>query len=221
MPWGMGGPIAALPLAVSRCAVPQVARCICAGRDCPRVGTHRTRSQCDRPGGVTREAPRDGSGVHTPKVHRQPPYPWVLCLSARCRLGRFTAVAPPGAERHRVGCRCLGRSTVLPFFLVAALALRTLRLLSTCCLHIPCSVFRCGGVSLCVWCRCPSASPSSPPRASFSPSVPLTPAAAPVVAPPAPRRARRGFFYHTKKVIFAGAILGALDFCPRKFKLTD
>ena len=149
MPWGMGGPIAALPLAVSRCAVPQVARCICAGRDCPRVGTHRTRSQCDRPGGVTREAPRDGSGVHTPKVHRQPPYPWVLCLSARCRLGRFTAVAPPGAERHRVGCRCLGRSTVLPFFLVAALALRTLRLLSTCCLHISRVPFSAAGGSRC------------------------------------------------------------------------
>ena len=43
MPWGMGGPIAAL--AVSRCAVPQTARCIRAGRGSPRVGTYRTRSQ--------------------------------------------------------------------------------------------------------------------------------------------------------------------------------
>ena len=84
----MEGPIAALA-----CRVPvrgtSGPRCVCADRDYPRVGTHRTRSQCDRTGGVTREAPRDGSGVHTPTVHRQPPCPWVLCLSTRRRLGRL------------------------------------------------------------------------------------------------------------------------------------
>ena len=67
MPWGMGGPIAAL--AVSRCAVPQTARFIRAGRGSPRVGTYRTRSQRvsdqeDRTGVVvfTREALRDAAG---------------------------------------------------------------------------------------------------------------------------------------------------------------
>ena len=94
MPWGMEGPIAAL---ACRCPVRGTSgpRCICAGRFDYPAGTHRTRGQCDRPGGVTREAPRDGSGVHTPSVHRQPPCPWVpclsvvLCLSTRCRLGRL------------------------------------------------------------------------------------------------------------------------------------
>ena len=86
--------------------------------------------------------------------------------------------APP------VGC-CLGRSTALPFFFVAVLALRTLRPLST---HPV--FFCCGGASL--RCRWPSAPPSSIPRASRAPSAPLIPAAVPVVAPSAPRRARRG-----------------------------
>ena len=103
MPWGMGGPIAAL--AVSRCAVPQTARCIRAGRGSPRVGTYRTRSQRvsdqeDRTGVFvfTREAPREGSGVHTPKLHRQPPLP---SCAAHCLAPRPRAQAPtPSVRQH-------------------------------------------------------------------------------------------------------------------------
>ena len=86
MPWGMEGPIAAL---ACRCPVRGTSgpRCICAGRFDYPAGTHRTRGQCDRPGGVTREAPRDGSGVHTPTVHRQPPCPWVLRAVSAHLLG--------------------------------------------------------------------------------------------------------------------------------------
>eukprot|EP00964_Phaeocystis_antarctica_P094904 scaffold61528_cov54-Phaeocystis_antarctica.AAC.1 len=73
-------------LAAARCAVPQVHVVYAPAAPTP-PGSHRTRSQCDRPGGVTREAPRGGSGVHTPSVHRQPPCPWVSCVSALRRLG--------------------------------------------------------------------------------------------------------------------------------------
>eukprot|EP00964_Phaeocystis_antarctica_P041278 scaffold23604_cov27-Phaeocystis_antarctica.AAC.1 len=107
MPWGMEGPGAAL---ACRCPVRGTSgpRCICAGRFDYPAGTHRTRGQCDRPGGVTREAPRDGSGVHTPTVHRQPPCPWYCVFRHAAAWGGYSCGAtwggappfrvPPGAE---------------------------------------------------------------------------------------------------------------------------
>ena len=121
---GPGGPVAALavsvPLTVLCTPSPL---CVCAGRDSPRAGTHRTANQCGviSPGAshATTRGRRDGSGVHTPSVHRRPRCPCPRCCSSRCRLGRYRCVAPPGAERHLgaawggapFGCR-LGRSTV-------------------------------------------------------------------------------------------------------------
>ena len=115
-----GRPIAALavsvPLTVRGTPSP---RCVCAGRDCPRAGTHRTENQCGviSPGAshATTRGLRDGSGVHTPSSHLQPPCPWLdllppgavqLCGAAwggtpfGCRLGRSTIWVPPGAEHH-------------------------------------------------------------------------------------------------------------------------
>ena len=87
-------------------------RCICAGRDLsrdyPRAGTHRTRGQCDRPGGVTREAPRGGSGVHTPTVHRQPPCSWVHASFLACgRPGRSWLRCRPGRGAVVSGVFCV------------------------------------------------------------------------------------------------------------------
>ena len=94
MPSGMETP-ARRWLAAARCAVPQVHVMRVPAAPAP-PGSHRTRGQCDRPGGVTREVPRDGSGVHTPTVHRQPPCPWVVGRSACRRPGRLWLWRRPG-----------------------------------------------------------------------------------------------------------------------------
>ena len=90
--------------------------CVCAGRDSPRAGTHRTGNQCGviSPGAshATTRGPRDGSGVHTPSVHRRPPCPWVLASCVGCRLGRCTLVGCRLGRSTLVECR-LGRSTLV------------------------------------------------------------------------------------------------------------
>eukprot|EP00964_Phaeocystis_antarctica_P070423 scaffold42887_cov24-Phaeocystis_antarctica.AAC.1 len=104
MPSGMEKP-ARRWLAAARCAVPQVHVVYAPAAPANVIG----------PEAFTREAPRGGSGVHTPSVHRQPTCPWVWCVLARRPLGAAFSLfaAPPGAERPRPGCR-LGRSTEVP-----------------------------------------------------------------------------------------------------------
>ena len=116
-PLGPGAPVAALavsvPLTVLCTPSPL---CVCAGRDSPRAGTHRTGNQCGviSPGAshATTRGPRDGSGVHTPSVHRRPPCPWVLASCVGCRLGRCTLVGCRLGRSTLVECR-LGRSTLV------------------------------------------------------------------------------------------------------------
>ena len=119
---------------------------MCAGRDSHEWAPTVTRGQCDRPGGVTREPPH--RWLRSPHTVSSPAaaVPMGSVSFGVPPPGAVTAVAPPGAERHRVGCRLgrstlvgcrlgrstlvgcrLGRSTLLPLFFVAALALHTLR----------------------------------------------------------------------------------------------
>eukprot|EP00964_Phaeocystis_antarctica_P036537 scaffold20868_cov48-Phaeocystis_antarctica.AAC.1 len=101
MPWGMEKP-ARRWLAAARCAVPQVHDVYAPAATTP-PGTHRTRSQCDRPGGVTRYTrvarPPEVAHLRSPHTDCSPAaaVPVVLCLSVvrllclstRRRLGRL------------------------------------------------------------------------------------------------------------------------------------